>query len=250
MSPSGARGDGFVLGRTGNDTSMPSEVLPGVTAIAFSRALVNAYLVRADVPTLVDTGTPGGAGKVVAALRGAGLAPSDVGRILLTHRHADHAGNARELAQLTGAEIHVAPAAVPYVSDGREQPRPRPATPLGRLLVPYVGVALPWTLEPAPTHPTLVEGATVGQLRVIATPGHTDDHVALLWEERGVLFTGDAAANITKVGPHPASDDPEQALASFRRLATTSFEAAVFGHGRPVASVAQAQFRAARFRRA
>jgi glyoxylase-like metal-dependent hydrolase (beta-lactamase superfamily II) len=229
---------------------VPSEVLPGVTAIAFPRALVNAYLVLADVPTLVDTGTPGGAGKVVGALRGAGLEPGDVGRILLTHRHADHAGNAGELARLTAAEVHVPPGAVPYVSDGREQPRPRPATPLGRLLVPYVGVALPWTLAPAPTHPTLVAGATVGPFRVIATPGHTEDHVSLLWEERGVLFAGDAAANLTRVGPHPAADDPEEARDAFRRLAETPFESAVFGHGRLVASGAQARFRAARFRRA
>ena len=229
---------------------MSSEVLPGVIAIAFPRALVNAFVVRADVLTLVDTGTPGGAGKIVKALKSAGLEPGDVGRILLTHRHADHAGNAGELARLTGAEVHVSPASVPYVSDRREQRRPLPVTPLGRLLVPYVSVALPWTLEPAPTHPTLVEGATVGPFRVIATPGHTEDHVALLWEERGLLFAGDAAANITRVGPHPASDDPEAALASFRRLAETSFEAAVFGHGRPLASAAQARFRAARFRRA
>ena len=229
---------------------MPTEVLPGVTAIAFPTVVVNAYVVRADVPTLVDTGPPGGAKKILAALRHAGLEPGDVGRILLTHRHADHAGNARELAQATGAEVHVSPAAVPYVSDAREQPKPRPATPLGRVLVPYVSVVLPWTLEPAPTQPTLVDGATVGPFRVLATPGHTEDHVSLLWEERGVLFTGDAAANVTRVGPHPASDDPDLAVRSFRRLGETAFDAAVFGHGRPVPSGAQASFRAARWRRA
>ena len=129
---------------------MARDLLPGITAITFPTAFVNAYVLRADVPTLVDTGTPGGAGRILKAVRGAGLEPADLERILLTHRHPDHAGNARELARLTGADVHVAPAAVPHVSEGRKQRRPRPATPLGLLLSPLLGVALPSTLEPTP----------------------------------------------------------------------------------------------------
>jgi glyoxylase-like metal-dependent hydrolase (beta-lactamase superfamily II) len=83
-----------------------SSAIPGVREMLFPRAVVNAYLVEADVLTLVDTGTPGGAGKVLAAVRSAGHDPRDVGRILLTHRHSDHAGNAAELARETGAAVH------------------------------------------------------------------------------------------------------------------------------------------------
>jgi glyoxylase-like metal-dependent hydrolase (beta-lactamase superfamily II) len=74
-------------------------VLPGVAAVFFPRAVVNAFVVNADVLTLVDTGTPGGAGAMLAAIRALGREPSAVGRILLTHCHADHAGNAAELAR-------------------------------------------------------------------------------------------------------------------------------------------------------
>ncbi len=222
---------------------MAREVLPGVFQIAFPKALVNAYLLRADIPTLIDTGTPGGAKKIVRALDDAGLQRRDLGRIVLTHAHADHAGNAAELARLTGAEVHVSPGAAPFVSDGHEQPLPRAATALGRVLVPYVKVALPWTLEPVATQRTLVDGAHVGPLRVIETPGHAAGHVSLLWEERGVLFTGDAAANITSVGPHPAADDPERARETFQRLAEHDFSEACFGHGRALKDGASARFR-------
>jgi glyoxylase-like metal-dependent hydrolase (beta-lactamase superfamily II) len=224
---------------------MARQSIPGITEIFFPKALVNAFVIRADVPTLIDTGTPGGTPKLVHALSEAGLAPRDVGRVLLTHRHADHAGNAAELARTWGAEVHVAPAEAPYAAEGREQPLPRAATPLGRALVPYVKVALPWRLEPMPVQESLVDGAQVGPFRVIATPGHTAGHVSLLWERRGILFTGDAAANITRVGPHPASDDPERARESFGSLAGLDFAAACFGHGQTLSANAAARFRAA-----
>lgn len=220
-------------------------VLPGVAAVFFPRAVVNAYVVKADVLTLVDTGTPGGATAILSAIRALGRQPSDVGRILLTHSHADHAGNAAELARATGAPVHVAPLEAPFVRDGTEQPRPLPATPIGRVLVPYVKVALPWALPPTPVEESLGDGEAVGPFRVIATPGHTAGHVSLLWEERGLLFAGDAAANLTGIGPHPAADDPERASESFRRLAGRPFESAVFGHGRTVRSRAADAFRAA-----
>lgn len=147
--------------------------ITGVTEVLFPKAVVNAFVVRADVPTLIDTGTPGGAAKVLSAIAKAGLNPADIERIVLTHRHADHAGNAAELARATGAEVHVAPADAPFVAEGREQPRPRPTTPLGRVMVPYVKLALPWALDKTPVQETLSDGASVGPFRVIGTPGAT-----------------------------------------------------------------------------
>lgn len=224
---------------------MSRVILPGVAQIFFPRALVNAFLVNADVVTLVDTGTPGSASKILAAVREVGLAPGDVKRILITHRHADHASNAGELAAATGADVHVPPGDAPFVTERRDQPRPRPATPMGQALVPYVKLALPWELDPIVAQPTLVDGASIGAFRVIDTPGHTAGHVSLLWQEPGVLFTGDAAANLTRIGPHPASDDPQRARESFAKLSDLDFESACFGHGFAVRRGAAAAFRAA-----
>lgn len=222
---------------------MSPSAVGGVSEIMFPKALVNAFLVEADVLTLIDTGTPGGAGKIAQAIRAAGHGDGDLKRILLTHRHADHAGNAAELARMTGAEVHCSPEDASYIVQGTEQPRPQAATPLGRAMVPYVKVALPWRLTPVEAQQTLVDAAAVGPFRVIATPGHTAGHVSLLWEERGILFTADAAAHITAVGPHPAADDPATARRSFARLADYEFDTACFGHGRTIVGGARARFR-------
>jgi len=212
------------------------EVIPGVFEVLFPRALVHAYVVIADVPTLIDTGTPGGARSVERALRNAGLSLRDVKRIILTHAHSDHAGNAAQLARSSGAEVHISPPTARFVSRGVQQAMPRPATPLGRVMVPYVKAALPWTVTPVESHETLVKEVSIGPFRVLDTPGHQVGHISVLWPDRGVLFTGDAAANITRLGPHPAAEDPAQARASFRQLGNESFEIALFGHGRAITS--------------
>lgn len=217
---------------------MPRQVIPGVIEVLFPRALVHAFVVTADVPTLIDTGTPGGAGAIEAALHHGGLGLTDLKRIILTHAHADHAGNAAELAKRSGAEVHVSSGTAPLVSQGAEQAKPQPATPLGRVMVAFVKVALPWSVAAVEVQETLVEGGRIGPFEVLDTPGHQAGHVSLLWEERGVLFTGDAAANITRVGPHPAAEDPIRARESFQRLGSENFDVALFGHGRAITSAA------------
>lgn len=67
---------------------------------------VNAYLVRnAAACVLVDAGAPGSEGKVARILARHGLSFRDIKLIILTHAHADHAGNAARLRDLSGAPI-------------------------------------------------------------------------------------------------------------------------------------------------
>src|SRR6267142_895608 len=60
---------------------------------------VNVYLIAEDPITLIDTGpkTKEAVEALRAGLRQAGLAVSDIRRILLTHAHEDHCGMARAL---------------------------------------------------------------------------------------------------------------------------------------------------------
>lgn len=220
---------------------MAREIVPDVFEVLFPRALVHAFVVRADVPTVIDTGLAGSTQSLVRALADAGVAEREVARILVTHAHADHAGGVAELARRSGAEVHGSAATAALVSEGRQQAKPRAATPLGRLMVPYVSVALPWQVAQTEVQPSLVAGAQIGPFTVIDTPGHQLGHVSLLWKERGILFTADAAAHLTRVGPHPAAQDPGLARQSYERLRGESFDTACFGHGRAIVG-AQSRF--------
>ena len=87
---------------------------------------VNAYLLRGDPLTLVDTG-PKTVEAQTALERGvaaAGARLKDIRRILLTHGHTDHAGNAAWVAQRSGAPVHVHEGDRAKVS-GRRCPRAR-----------------------------------------------------------------------------------------------------------------------------
>ena len=78
----------------------------------------NAYLIDGDTPTLIDTGvsTPDVRADLVDGLSDAGVPPSDLDRILLTHWHADHSGLAGELAAASGATVFAHEADVPLVA--------------------------------------------------------------------------------------------------------------------------------------
>ena len=82
-------------------------------------------------------------------------------KIVLTHRHEDHSGGARRLADLTGAPVLA--------------------------VDPEHRVGASAALGPGDT----VRAGGAELLRVIETPGHTDDSVSLLLEADGAVLTGD-----------------------------------------------------------
>ena len=77
----------------------PEPVAPGCWRIGLFG--VNAYLVEGGSGlVLVDTGTGGSAGRLVSAIQGMGRSTFEIGDILLTHQHSDHAGGLGRLADL------------------------------------------------------------------------------------------------------------------------------------------------------
>ena len=82
-----------------------------------------------------------------------------------------------------------------------------------------------------------------GGIEIIHVPGHCAGQVALLWRPGRMLFAGDVCMNLMGLGDPVGFESLEDGRASQRKLANQSFDAAGFGHGKPIAKGASTRFR-------
>ena len=149
----------------------------------------------------------GSGGGLIAALAAEGVAPGDVGLVLITHAHIDHIGGlcADGRPQFGAARHVMSRVDREWRSDrlAAEQLEPLERAGLLELVDP--------PFEPAP------------DLRLIAAPGHTPGHLALeIGGPRGPLFLADAIVHPLHV-EHPDwtmafDDDPVLNIATRRAL--------------------------------
>jgi glyoxylase-like metal-dependent hydrolase (beta-lactamase superfamily II) len=216
--------------------------------------IVNAYLVgNSGNWVLVDTGTPGNAGKIKQAAEarfGPGARPR---AILLTHGHPDHAGSAADLAQTWGVRVYSHRLEWPYLNGSSSYPPPDPTAPgFFSFVVRFM---------PARTIDLGNLLAELGSnLRALGleewllefTPGHTSGHVCYFRQSDGVLLAGDALTTmnvdnawdvITKRQqvcrpPTPATTDWQAARRSVQLLASLRPKLIAAGHGVPMKGAA------------
>lgn len=204
---------------------------------------VNCYFVQeADGLTLIDTAI---AGSATAILRAARALEQPIQRIVLTHAHTDHVGGLAELrALLPDVDVIASAREARFLAgDMRLEPGE-----------PQVKLRGGWGIQAKPTR-TVSDGERIGSLRVIATPGHTPGHIALMDERDGSLIAGDAfqtRAGIAVSGtvrwlfPFPAFANWHRpsSLASARRLRSLNPARLAVGHGdvmeQPLAAMEQA----------
>ncbi len=222
---------------------MADLVVPGVRRIGLG--ISNAYLLDADDGlVLLDTGVPGRTARIARAVADAGRATADIRTIVLTHDHADHAGSLARVAAASGAAVLVPELDAGPIRDGLVPPAAPMSGPLGFLAR---RLSRPTPLEACRIDRLVRDGDVLGEaagLLAIHTPGHTRGHTAYLWAGGGgVLFAGDAAANLLGLRPAIVNEDAAAARASARRLAELDFSVVVFGHGRPIRGDAHARFR-------
>lgn len=177
------------------------EPIPLHLSTRVSRAVgygAHAWLVG---DTLVDSGFP----HAGAALERA-IGDRRVARVLLTHAHEDHCGNAARLAASRGAEILGPTEGLGILGDpGRLRLRPYQRAIWGR--------PAPVAADPLPDEVPTEHGV----LAVIPTPGHSPDHVVFFDRERRRVYAGDLFLGV-KVRAARPFENVTDLLASLRRV--------------------------------
>jgi glyoxylase-like metal-dependent hydrolase (beta-lactamase superfamily II) len=189
--------------------------------------------------TLIDTLYPEDPSVVLGEIRSLGRSPSDLKRIVLTHGHRAHLGGLAALKRASGAKV-LSHAWEADIIGGKRKAQPVsiiPRRPL-RVYIPFqLGLALGFGAHPpCPIDETLDDGAEIGGLQVLHTPGHSPGHLSFYSAERGVLISGDAIATWPRfeAGWPAFTLNAAQHRASIRRLAALEPKLVGVGHGNPI----------------
>ena len=232
------------IDHTPKSQHLASEVEPGVFLLDHhfrgSPGVIGSYLVSdGDALTLIETGPASTMETLLAGIRQAGFDPDQIGDIVVTHIHLDHAGGAGALLRrLPRAQLHVHPVGAPHLIDPTKLMSS--ATRIyGDLMGPLWGEMLPVPKERLHVlgdRDTLATGART--LHAYDTPGHANHHLALHERETGAVFTGDVAGvrldGIRHVRPPtpPPEFSPEKwqaSIAILRSLAPRKLYLTHFG---------------------
>jgi glyoxylase-like metal-dependent hydrolase (beta-lactamase superfamily II) len=159
-------------------------------------------LIRAEgaAPILFDCGHHVTKGLLLDALSAQRLAPQDIGTLVLSHLHFDHATN---IDLFPEARIIVSQAELDYA----QRPDPRDL---------YVATDIVSRLARRDVTAVSDDGDVLAGLRHIATPGHTPGHIALRYSAPdGARVT--LAADAVKTAREAMSGTPDLEFDALRR---------------------------------
>lgn len=212
------------------------KISPNVYEI--KHAVSNSFLlVDGNKLILIDAGMSPSAKHIFDYINKLGYQPTDLKSILITHADTDHVRGLPTLIEKCGASVATSDIEAQALADGKPS-RPLKLRGLLKLLFGLVGKLIKFPklqvdeiLQPGQVLPIL------GGLEVLATPGHTPEHISLYLREAGVLFAGDSLR--VKDGELVVSHgfntwDEDRAIESARFQAKLKPKIVCVGHGATV----------------
>jgi glyoxylase-like metal-dependent hydrolase (beta-lactamase superfamily II) len=214
----------------GIDTHMGG--LPEITA---------GYLLMGERPALVETGPALQAGVVAEGIVNAGVAPEDLGWIVLSHIHLDHGGGVGELVRtFPNATVVVHPFGARHLVDP-ERLLASSARVYGELMDTVYGGLTP---VEASRIKAVEDGEIIDlggrRVELLHAPGHARHHIGTFDLDTGALFAGDAvgvllpSSNVLRPATPPPDFDRDLAVRSLRAFAERQPAHLVLTHFGPI----------------
>lgn len=215
------------------------------TLMAGYSGITAGYLIMADRPMLVETGTAKSAPTVRSALAAHGIGPADLATVVVTHIHLDHAGGVGDIARMyPNAEVVVHELGARHlVEPGRLVASARRV--YGSAMDDVFGELLPTSAERvrAVGQAAKLDLGAGRTMTVRYSPGHAKHHIALLDDQSGDLYVGDAAgiyipeADIVRPATPPPDFDLDVAISSIEMFLAMRPRRLLFSHFGPVEAV-------------
>ena len=166
---------------------------------------------------IVDPGSPKMRGSLAQHLRR--IPDGKIQSIVATHAHEEHIGNLNWLAEKTGSPIYVSSMTAKFLQPPARLPWVRKV-----IIGQPPSLQQPFQLLPQylPTRSS--------SLRVIPTPGHCDDHIALYDPAEKLLLAGDAFMGTYFATPNPDVHSRIW-LDTLQQLSELEIDILIEGHG-------------------
>ena len=179
----------------------------------YRRGLSNGYIVLGEKIIAVDTGCEETEEAFLSACKEAGIKPTDVSLIIITHGHVDHFFNLVNMERLTGAPVMCHEFAADFIVNGKD-PNVQGRTKQGKAIIKkQEEEGNPTDHTPSAKVDIRVNTDTdlspYGiKAQLIHTPGHSQGCMSVVFES-GEAIIGDMILSV------PPNDEPGLAFLSY-----------------------------------